>query len=130
LSRHSPALEALRVHVLVLIWLRNLNPGGYLELCELLNPLQSDDGTLKEDSALLKWNNLLVEASDKLGPSLRSALHYKQQLTDAGFEDVTQIEFKWPLNPWPRDAKYKELGKRTTVPRRIRPTNTAGWLRR
>jgi len=88
----------------------NLNPGGYIELCDSLNPLQSDDGSLKEDSALLKWNHLLVEASGKLGASLESAKHYKQQLADAGFEDVTQIEFKWPLNPWPRNAKYKELG--------------------
>ncbi|KAH6636067.1 S-adenosyl-L-methionine-dependent methyltransferase [Chaetomium tenue] len=89
----------------------NLNPGGYLELCDSLSPLQSDDGSLKEDSALLKWNKLLVQASDKLGPSLESAIHYEQQMKDAGFEDVTKIEFKWPLNSWPRDARYKELGE-------------------
>jgi SAM-dependent methyltransferase len=89
----------------------NLNPGGYIEICDSLSPLKSDDGTLKEDSALLRWNQLLVQASDKLGPSLESAHHYESQLKEAGFEDVTKIEFKWPLNSWPRDARYKELGE-------------------
>jgi hypothetical protein len=91
----------------------NLNPGGYIEICDSLSPLKSDDGTLKEDSALLRWNQLLVQASDKLGPSLESAHHYESQLKEAGFEDVTKIEFKWPLNSWPRDARYKELGNRS-----------------
>jgi hypothetical protein len=95
-----------------LIFFSNLNPGGYLEICDSLSPLKSDDGTLREDSALLRWNQLLVQASDKLGPSLESAQHYESQLKEAGFEDVTKIEFKWPLNSWPRDARYKELGNR------------------
>jgi hypothetical protein len=89
----------------------NLNPGGYIELCDSVNPLQSDDGSLKEDSALLKWSQLLDQASEKLGASLGSAKDYERQLTEAGFVDVTQIEFKWPLNSWPRDPKYKELGQ-------------------
>jgi hypothetical protein len=54
---------------------------------------------------------MLVEASEKLGASLNSGRSYKQQLIEAGFEDVTQVEFKWPLNSWPKDAKYKELGE-------------------
>jgi hypothetical protein len=29
----------------------------------------------------------------------------------AGFEDVVEIQYKWPLNKWPRDKKYKELGE-------------------
>ncbi|KAK3905094.1 hypothetical protein C8A05DRAFT_31090 [Staphylotrichum tortipilum] len=93
----------------------NLNPGGYLELCESINPIQSDDGTLKDDSAILRWNRMLVVASEKLGASLNSGRSYKQQLLDAGFEDVTQVEYKWPLNAWPKDAKYKELGTWTFV---------------
>ncbi|SPQ22703.1 5c773073-8df8-4bee-afad-dc7142566297 [Thermothielavioides terrestris] len=89
----------------------NLNPGGYFEVCDPVSPIKSDDGTLKEDSAILKWNNLLLEGSRKLGASLDSALQYEQHLIDAGFQNVTKVEFKWPINGWPSDAKYKEVGE-------------------
>lgn len=89
---------------------RHLNPGGWIELCDIVNPLVSDDGTL-EGTHLLRWNTLLVEATDNLGVSLRSPKDYKQQLADAGYKDITQVEFKWPINPWPKDPKHKELGK-------------------
>jgi len=28
----------------------------------------------------------------------------------AGFEDVVEMQYKWPQNRWPKDPKYKELG--------------------
>lgn len=31
-------------------------------------------------------------------------------LTTIGFVDVRVRLHKWPTNPWPRDAKYKEIG--------------------
>jgi hypothetical protein len=34
----------------------------------------------------------------------------KAVLERAGFEDVTEANFKWPSNPWPKDPKHKELG--------------------
>jgi hypothetical protein len=108
LSRSSPSLSR---PLLLTDGRRNLNPGGYFELCDPVNPITSDDGTVKEDSSLYKWNVLLLEASEKLGASLNSGRQYKQQMIDAGFEDVVQVEFKWPISSWPRDAKYKEVGK-------------------
>lgn len=36
--------------------------------------------------------------------------HYKQQMIDAGYQNVTQVEYKWPMNSWPKDKKYKQLG--------------------
>ena len=32
-------------------------------------------------------------------------------MRDAGFVDVVTRTVKWPINTWPRDAKYKELGQ-------------------
>jgi hypothetical protein len=29
---------------------------------------------------------------------------------NAGFVDIHQKEYKWPIGPWPRDQKYKEAG--------------------
>lgn len=95
-------------------WIRqaylNLNPGGFVELCDPINPIVCDDGSVPADSALLQWNNLLLEASEKLGAPMNCALHYKRQLEEAGFTNVVQHEFKWPINTWPRAQHYKTLG--------------------
>lgn len=88
-----------------------MTPGGWIELCDPTNPLVSDDGTFPEDSALMKWNRLWHEASVKVGAPLDSAKRYKQQLVDAGYQNVKQEEYKLPLNTWPKDPKYKEIGE-------------------
>ena len=78
---------------------------------EARHPLSCDDGTLAEDSAIQKWCRLCLEASIKIGMPLNSSLYHKQRLIDAGFVNVVEKEFKWPINQWPKDPKMKELGK-------------------
>jgi len=89
---------------------RNITPGGWLELCDTVNPVACDDGTLPPDSALVKWNQLLVEASKKLGATLDCSLHYREWMIAEGFTNVVQVNYKWPINSWPKDPKYKNLG--------------------
>jgi len=88
----------------------NLTPGGWLEICDPINPVTCDDGTLPPDSYLLKWNSMILEASLKLGTPLNSALKYKEQLEKAGFVNIKLHKFKWPINSWPRDRDAKLLG--------------------
>jgi hypothetical protein len=88
-----------------------LTPSSYLELADLCFPLQSDDGTLLPDSALYKWSALFLEAAEKAGRIINSAKYYKEQMESAGFVDVVETIYKWPTNKWPKDKKYKELGK-------------------
>lgn len=88
----------------------NLNPGGYLELNEIDACPQSDDGTLKEDSAILKSVRMLEEAANLFGRPYHNAQALKEILTNIGFEDVTVQRYKWPTNPWAKDARHKELG--------------------
>ncbi|KAH8896408.1 S-adenosyl-L-methionine-dependent methyltransferase [Thozetella sp. PMI_491] len=87
-----------------------LNPGGWIEMSDIVCELKSDDNTVPENSPLKKWTELSLEASKKLGRSIDSAKQYKDQLEAAGFVNVTAVQYKWPLNPWPADPKYKELG--------------------
>lgn len=94
---------------------QHLAPGGYLEMCETVSPVRSDDRSLPEDSALYKWSMLLHEGAAKFGSPLDAAEKHKQRMIDAGFQNVVQVEGKWPTNEWPRDAKYKEVGKRNHV---------------
>ncbi|KAF6803914.1 methyltransferase domain-containing protein [Colletotrichum sojae] len=88
----------------------NLTPGGYLELNDMdLVPI-SDDGTLKPDSKIVKAVTLLQQALVTTGRQFETASNLKNVLIEAGFTDVTYQQFKWPLNPWPKDRRHKELG--------------------
>jgi hypothetical protein len=86
------------------------SPGGWIEICDPVNPCISDDGTLTEDSALLKWNRLLVEGSNKLGASMEAIHNMKRWVEETGYVNVTKVEYKWPINGWPKDQHFKEVG--------------------
>lgn len=79
-------------------------------MLDICFPMASDDDTIPKDSALHKWYTLALEASQKLGRFIGSAALYKTQLEEAGFVDVVQTIYKWPMNRWPKDKRYKELG--------------------
>lgn len=80
-------------------------------MIDIIYPLLSDDDTLKKDSALSKWSELLHDIFTKNGRGMDSALKYKDQLEEAGFVDVNIVKRKWPLNRWPKDPKHKQIGK-------------------
>ncbi|CAG7559801.1 unnamed protein product [Fusarium equiseti] len=90
----------------------NLSPGGWMEVVDILPPT-SDDNTMSPDTALYKWSNLLLEATEKIGRPFGGTAFYKSQMEDAGFENVSLRVYKWPQNRWPKDKKYKELGSWT-----------------
>ncbi|GKT61750.1 methyltransferase domain-containing protein [Colletotrichum tofieldiae] len=87
-----------------------LEPGGWIELSDILLDLQSDDGTVGPDCAAQKWAMHMLEAAAIWKRPLDSCKFYKEQLAEAGFINITEKIYKWPSNPWPRDPKYKELG--------------------
>ncbi|KAI8278546.1 hypothetical protein K4K60_006199 [Colletotrichum sp. SAR11_57] len=89
----------------------NLYPGGYLELSEIDIVLLSDDGTLKPDHYSWKIGRLLKEATEKAGRRYQEIQKLKPVLMKLGFEDVTMQQFKWPVNSWPKEQKYKDLGE-------------------
>ncbi|KAL6362925.1 hypothetical protein LRP88_02325 [Fusarium phalaenopsidis] len=87
-----------------------LNPGGKIEIMDIIYPPRSDDGTLSEDSPLYKWATLLLRTFAAMGSPLDSALRYKEQLEAAGFVDVHVVQRKWPMNRWPKAKIYKQIG--------------------
>ncbi|KAM5344056.1 hypothetical protein ACJ41O_012593 [Fusarium nematophilum] len=88
----------------------NLEPGGYLELQDMGLPARSDDDTLHPDSYLAQWCKLCLDAGKNLGRPVFPTTEYKNYLAAAGFEDIVEVQKKWPTNCWPRDRKFKELG--------------------
>ena len=93
--------------------LRHLKPGGYLEQAEYSSWLISDDGTLKDDSPIGKSNALGKRCYDMFNRpegDLNIFETMKDRIRKAGFEDVVEHRFKWPLGRWPKDKIMKELG--------------------
>ncbi|KAK1980417.1 TAM domain methyltransferase [Colletotrichum cereale] len=88
----------------------HLEPGGYLEIQDCIWPLVCDDGTLKDDSALAEWSRLLVEACDKLGRPIDKIDTMPAKMGAIGFEDIHTERIRFPISPWPKDKKLKELG--------------------
>lgn len=87
-------------------------PGGFIELTDLILPAGCDDDTMMDQSAVYQWTKLAKEAGGELGRPFNSTDMIIDQLFQAGFTNIVHREFKWPLNHWPRDKKYKELGMR------------------
>lgn len=89
---------------------RNLSPGGFIEIADSCFPMRTDDDSFPPDSALQKWCDLMVQACAAIGKPIDSAIHYKSQLEAAGFENVVEVQYRWPMGRWPKDKKAKELG--------------------
>ncbi|KAI9842547.1 MAG: hypothetical protein M1837_007060 [Sclerophora amabilis] len=88
----------------------NLEPGGWLELQDLTAPLKCDDGTVKEDLAISKWDRLLRDAGENIGRRVDTPRSYTKWMTEAGFTNVQLVPYKWPQNPWPKADREKEIG--------------------
>jgi hypothetical protein len=88
----------------------NLNPGGSVEIQDILFDLRSDDNTLPEDSALKKWSQYMLEASINLGAPLDSILSVKPFLEEVGFVDIQQNASCWPMTWWAKDPRFKKIG--------------------
>ncbi|KAG0638417.1 S-adenosyl-L-methionine-dependent methyltransferase [Tuber brumale] len=87
-----------------------LKPGGWLECQEIESNILSDDGTLLPDSALARWNRLLLGAAETYGRSVVAAARLADWMEDAGYVNVTNRCFKLPNNAWPKNQKMKEVG--------------------
>jgi len=89
--------------------LKHLKPGGWFEQAEISVVPRSEDDSLKGTS-LEMWGPLALEGGDKFGKSFRIAEDTKKLMETAGFHNVTYRTFKWPIGPWPKDPKLKEIG--------------------
>ncbi|KAK1451957.1 hypothetical protein CMEL01_06531 [Colletotrichum melonis] len=99
-----------RIGRLTGLGLSNIAPGGYLELLENQVDPVSDDNTLPKDSSIHEYVNLIRSGSEKMGRVFVDVSTLKSLVVEAGFVDVELRIFKWPMNGWPKDEKYKKLG--------------------
>ncbi|GME44409.1 putative tam domain methyltransferase protein [Neofusicoccum parvum] len=89
----------------------NLKPGGYIEAKETDAWATSDDDTIPASSNLMRWQERCFAASRTLGLSPTAPEQLKQWITDAGFVDVQERQFKLPFNEWPKNPELKQVGR-------------------
>lgn len=88
----------------------HLEPGGYIEQVEMAPGFRSDDGTV-EEAPIGQWHDLNMSCGEKSGKTFGVVYEMKRWLEEAGFEDVVETIFRWPIGPWPKDKHWKEIGR-------------------
>ena len=90
----------------------HLAPGGYIEMQESWPPCRTDEppGAPEHTSKVIEWTNLRLEAASRLGIDQAIAGRLPEILAQAGFIEVQIQDHKWPIGPWMKDEKMKEVG--------------------
>jgi hypothetical protein len=90
---------------------RHLNKGGWAEFQDYDLLYYSEDGSLTEDSYLLKWIKLFIDAArSKLNREPCPGRFLEGWVKDAGFSNVVHRRFRLPLGSWPKDSHMKDIG--------------------
>lgn len=89
-----------------------MRPGAYIELHESGFSVYSEDDTYDPiNSAMAKYLKNLQLAASKIGLDMSLAPRLSSLLSAAGFLGVTERKLKMPTGAWPKDPRYKELGR-------------------
>ncbi|KAH8674379.1 S-adenosyl-L-methionine-dependent methyltransferase [Tricladium varicosporioides] len=86
-----------------------LAAGGVLEMQDLIFDFRSSDGSLK-GSALERWAKELREAFRLKGIDLTCVSKYRNYFEAAGFQDIEQKGYFWPVGTWPKRQNLQTLG--------------------
>ncbi|KAI1384779.1 S-adenosyl-L-methionine-dependent methyltransferase [Hypoxylon trugodes] len=93
-------------------------PGGWVQSCECDIAMNSDDDTIRPESVIKTfWNPLWKELPEKLGVSFQVVEEGLQNkgFEEAGFVDITEVNYKLPIGGWPLDRKLAEIGQLTLL---------------
>jgi len=113
-------------------------PGGYVESFEPSVHLESDDGSVTDQTALGQWGKLFAEGGRKFGRSFQLYQEgtVRAAVEAAGFVDVSETDLKTPIGGWAKYPKLKELGQFTQLGFLQDPegyllflANAVGWKR-
>ncbi|KAB8208576.1 S-adenosyl-L-methionine-dependent methyltransferase [Aspergillus parasiticus] len=89
----------------------HMKPGGWLELSDFEMEHFSDDDTLDLAPSLGEWFRLLIEASARFNRPMKVATDHQRNMIDAGFTDVKEKIYKFPMGPWAKEKRLKEAGR-------------------
>lgn len=88
----------------------NLIPGGWIEQLELDAHIESDDGSLPKDSMAATWGDTTFGCAERSDRRIDTLNTMRASIERAGFVNVHERNYKWPIGPWPKEKHYKEAG--------------------
>lgn len=89
---------------------RNIRPGGWIEHLGPSMYVECDDGSVPPDNILFGFGDLISRAANKMGRPINIYQTFRGSIEKAGFVDIQEKVYKWPIGPWPRDKVLKEIG--------------------
>ncbi|KAL9075486.1 MAG: hypothetical protein Q9161_001558 [Pseudevernia consocians] len=89
----------------------HIAPGGYIEHSEPTPKLVSDDSSVASGDIIHHCYELAIEATQKFGKDIMIAPFIRKRIEEAGFVNVVEKKYKWPLGEWPVDCKLKDIGR-------------------
>ena len=75
-----------------------LRPGGYIEVVEHSVEPVADDGSVGPNHFYQLWGQTVVDSGRAFGKSFTIWRESAERLKRAGFEDVVEVKYKWPMN--------------------------------
>jgi hypothetical protein len=69
----------------------------------------SPDNTLA-GSAIEEWDRKLAAGVRALGKDWHRVSKYKSYMEEAGYVDIVETKFAWPVGQWGKDPKLKMIG--------------------
>ncbi|KAM5343682.1 hypothetical protein ACJ41O_012219 [Fusarium nematophilum] len=87
-------------------------PGGWAESYEGVPQMDSDDGTVPDDSAIAMWAKTFIKAGEQLDRPFTVLDDNLQQkgMEEAGFINIKSKTFKVPVGGWPKDPTFRQIG--------------------
>jgi SAM-dependent methyltransferase len=90
---------------------RHTKEGGWVEIVEHSVEPECDDGTMPPGHFYEEWGRTVVASGEKVGKSFRIWKEAKGYMERAGFVDITEVRYKWPMNGWSKDPLQREIGR-------------------
>ncbi|KAK3359098.1 S-adenosyl-L-methionine-dependent methyltransferase, partial [Lasiosphaeria hispida] len=88
----------------------HLKPGGWVEFQCVTGVVKCDDASLPPDSMLREFSKAIDQSTTAFGTPVDDPARWGGWFEERGFEEVTEIVYKLPMNPWPKDQRLKLVG--------------------
>ncbi|KAI9711588.1 MAG: hypothetical protein M1820_002153 [Bogoriella megaspora] len=89
---------------------RCLKPGGWVEIVEHSVWPVSDDPRVGPDHFYNTWGTTVEGLGERWGKTFRIWRQSRDKVVEAGFTEVVERRFKWPIGGWHHDPKMREVG--------------------
>lgn len=89
---------------------RNTTPEGWVEVSGPHLPFGCDNNSLLPTSSINQWSFCMLRASVILKRPIDIGPKFREMMHVAGFINIVEKVYKWPINPWPEDPRENKLG--------------------